>query len=73
MSANKRFPKISLKAARINASLSQREAAAALNINRSTLRNYETGDSVPDWDMVQKISNLYEFPSDFIFFGRNSL
>lgn len=63
------YPKITLKAARVNAGLSQKEAAEKLNISKCTLANYEKGIFSPSWDMVKKIGNLYDFPIDFIFFG----
>nr|WP_296077695.1 helix-turn-helix transcriptional regulator [uncultured Ruminococcus sp.] len=63
------YPKITLKAARVNAGLSQKEAAQKLNISRDTLSNYEKGIFSPSWDMVHKIGDLYDFPIDFIFFG----
>lgn len=63
------YPKITLRAARVNAGLSQKEAAEKLNISKCTLSNYEKGIFSPSWDMVKKIGNLYDFPIDFIFFG----
>ena len=66
------YPKITLKAARINADLSQKEAAEALNVNVSTLQNYETGKTVPDWEMVKRIEQVYSFPADFIIFAKCS-
>lgn len=63
------YPQISLEAARVNARLTQKEAAKSLGIDPSTLGKYERGKAVPKWDMVQKISALYKFPSDYIFFG----
>lgn len=66
------YPRISLRAARVNADLSQKEAATALGINVATLQNYENGRTVPDWEMVRKIEAVYRFPVDFISFGRNS-
>ena len=66
------YPKITLKAARVNADLSQKQAAAALGVNVATLQNYETGKTVPDWDMVMRIGEVYGFPTDFIIFTRNS-
>lgn len=67
------YPKITLKAARVNANLSQKEAADALGVNVSTLQNYETGKTVPDWDMVKRIEMLYRFPMDFIIFAPYSV
>ena len=66
------FPKITLKAARVNAGLTQKAAAAALGVNVSTLQNYETGATVPTWDMVQLIAKVYRFPKEFISFGIES-
>lgn len=66
------YPKITLKAARVNADLTQREAAKALGVDVSTLQNYETGKTVPDWEMVKKIETVYSFPADFIIFARQS-
>lgn len=66
------YPRITLKAARVNANLSQKAAAKALGINVSTLQNYEKGQTVPDWDVVKRIEKIYNFPTDFIVFTRNS-
>ena len=63
------IPKITLAAARVNAGYNQEEAAKELNISKATIQNYESGDTVPSWDMVKKIEALYQFPSDYIFFG----
>lgn len=63
-------PKISLKAARVNANLSQREAAELLRISRATLQNYESGITVPDWDKVAEIERVYNYPADNILFAR---
>lgn len=65
------FPKIQLKAARVNANLTQEEAAIKLNISKATLQNYETGKSMPQWDMVKKIGEVYHFPTDYIYFGND--
>ena len=53
------FPTISLKAARINRNLTQQDAASKLGIARSTLQNYESGRTVPDWHMIRRIEDLY--------------
>lgn len=61
------YPKIQLKAARVNANLSQDEAAEMLNISKATLQNYESGKTIPQRDMVKRIGNFYHFPIDYIF------
>ena len=63
------YPQINLEAARVNAKLTQKAAARLLNINPSTLGKYERGKAVPKWDMVRKMAELYQLPSDYIFFG----
>jgi len=65
-------PRISLKAARVNAGLSQKEAAEKLDISRATLQNYENGKTTPDVLMSRKIEELYRFPTDYILFGTNT-
>lgn len=62
------LPRISLKAARVNADLSQKEAAKLLGVSTSTLQNYEAGSTMPDILMSRKIEEVYRFPVDFIFF-----
>ena len=61
------IPKITLEAARVNAHLTQREAAKELKISVATLQNYESGRTTPDWSVVRRIEKLYKYPIDFIF------
>ena len=61
------IPKISLEAARVNARFTQKDAAKALGISVATLRNYESGKTTPDWNLVRRIEKLYKFPVDYIF------
>lgn len=63
-------PKISLAAARVNAGLDQTLASVKLGVNVATLRNWEKGKTVPGYDQVMKICDLYQYPADYIFFGR---
>ena len=64
-------PKICLAAARVNAGFDQTLAAVKLGISVATLRNWEKGITVPGYDQVLKISELYQYPVDYIFFGRH--
>ena len=57
-----------LKAARINAGLTQAQAAAALGIGRSTLQSYESYKTKPDIEMAKKIASLYGLTVDDIIF-----
>ena len=59
---------ITLVAARVNAGLTQEEAAKRLGINTGTLRNYEKGIYFPDVPMIQKIEELYGVPYNNIIF-----
>lgn len=56
--------KISLAAARVNAGLSQREAAKLLGITPGTLRNYEQGKQVPSWMTVKEMERIYGISAD---------
>ena len=63
-------PKISLAAARVNAGFLQEVAAAKLHVTAETLRSWETGKTVPGYDKVMEICRLYNYPADYIFFGK---
>ena len=62
--------KISLRAARVNANLSQKQAAQELHISQKTLINYESGATIPNWEVVDNMSQLYGIPVEHLFFGR---
>lgn len=49
---------ITLKAARVNAGLTQEQMADALGITDATLRNYERGKTFPDVKQIRKIEDL---------------
>lgn len=70
MSQKEEYPKISLKAARVNANLSQEEAARRIGVCKATLQNYEKGETVPDWNIVDAIFRVYNFPASFIKFAK---
>lgn len=65
-------PRITLKAARINAGLSQTDAAREIGISRATLLNYEAGKTVPDVLTTRKIEDVYKFPVKYILFGADT-
>lgn len=52
--------RISLKAARINKSLTQEEAAKRLDVSKKTLWSWENGKSYPTADKIDPICELYE-------------
>lgn len=54
---------ISLRAARVNAGLSQKVAAEQLRIGTSTLQGYENGRSIPRWDIIRRMQDIYGMDS----------
>lgn len=50
---------LTLKAARVNKGLTQKEAAKLLGINVGTLANYEAGVTFPDVPVITRMENLY--------------
>jgi transcriptional regulator with XRE-family HTH domain len=66
--------KISLKAARINADLSQKEVAKKCNVSNKTVCSWENGNSFPSADKIAILCDLYKIPYDNInFLPNNSL
>lgn len=66
--------KVSLKAARINANMTQKEAAKLLNVDKSTIASWEYGKTHPNCIKAEKISEIYGIPLDYINFSpKNSL
>ena len=63
--------KISLAAARVNAGLGQKEAAAKLNISNTTLCKWENYESYPTADKIPEICDLYGIHYDYINFLPN--
>lgn len=59
---------ISLKAARVNASLTQKEAAAQLGISKNTVASYEMYKTKPNIETAKKIAELYGTVVDNIIF-----
>lgn len=60
--------KIKLRAARVNAGLSQKEAASILGVSNKTLLNWEKGKSFPKQPMIEKLCELYGVSYDAIDF-----
>jgi transcriptional regulator with XRE-family HTH domain len=63
------MPKITLKAARVNANLSQQEAARRIGVAASTLRNWEAGKTFPNQPKIEKMCEVYGIPFDILFFA----
>ena len=60
--------KISLKAARINAGLTQSEAAEQFGVSVSTIKNWESGKTFPTPPQIDKIVEVYRVAYDNIKF-----
>lgn len=58
---------ISLEAARVNAKMTQREAASQINVNVATISNWETGKTAPNAEQFKKLCLIYNCPMDIIF------
>ena len=59
-------PTISLKAARVNAEMTQEVAAAAMNRTKQTIVNWETGTTEIKYNDLIKLSNLYDIPLQYL-------
>lgn len=61
--------KISLKAARVNADFTILEAAPLIGIGKDTLMKWEKNPQLVNTAYQKKISEVYNWPVDGIFFG----
>lgn len=64
--------KISLKAARVNAEMSQEDVAKALGKAKQTIVNWENGKTAIPAIELQNLCNLYRVPLDCIFLPSQS-
>lgn len=62
---------ITLKAARVNAGLTQSQMAKALGVSEVTIRSYEQGKTFPDVRQIQIIEDLTGIPVSDIRFAKN--
>ena len=58
--------KISLKAARVNAGLTQEQAAKAIGKAKQTIVNWESGKTGIKYSDLIKLSELYGMPVEYI-------
>lgn len=59
---------IQLKAARVNANLTQQQVAEILGVSKQTIVNYELYRTIPDIEMSKKLAKLYNLSVDDIIF-----
>lgn len=55
-----------LKAARINAGFSQSEVGQLLNVSKSTVSRWETGETPINDEIKEKLARLYQMDSEQI-------
>lgn len=60
--------RISLAAARVNANLTQKEVATALNVSNKTVCSWENGTCEPSISQAESLCDLYKRPMDSIIF-----
>ena len=61
---------ISLKAARVNAGFTNKEAADAVGVHYQTLAKYEKDSSDIPFSLLDELSKLYQVPINNIFLGK---
>lgn len=64
--------KISLRGARANANLTQKQVAKELCVSNKTVCNWEKGISFPNAVLIDKICSLYKVSYDDIIFLPNN-
>ena len=61
---------ITLKAARINSGLDQKEFATFIGVSNLTVSNWELGKTEPNLTQLKKISEVSGIPIDFLVMSR---
>lgn len=60
------MPKISLKAARVNADLTQSDVARILRKTKQTIVNWENGVTEIKFNDLRTLSELYNMPMEYL-------
>lgn len=63
---------ISLAAARVNANMTQDEAAKAMHVSKTTILNWEKGKIMPGIPELTMLCGIYKISTDNIFLPQNS-
>lgn len=64
--------RLTIKAARVNAGLTQKAAAKKLNVSNKTLGSWENGQTTPNIKKVPDICSLYGVGYDDLIFLTNN-
>jgi len=59
--------KISLAAARVNADMTQQQAAEAIGVNKATIIKWEKGETSPSAALLYRLLEIYRCPINNIF------
>lgn len=62
--------KVSLRAARVNAEMTQKQAATAISVDATTVANWEKGKHAPRVDQLYQLCEIYGISIDNIFLPR---
>ena len=62
--------KISLRAARVNAKMTQGQTAKELGVTKKTIQNWESGKTSPSMKQALAIQALFRYPLSLIFFSQ---
>lgn len=60
---------ISLRAARVNVNLTQKEAAEKIGVHQQTIAKYEKDSTKIPMDLLRQLGELYKVRLDHIFLG----
>lgn len=63
---------ITLAAARVNAGLTQQQAAEKMHVSKRTIVNWERGAVIPSFANINALSGIYNIPEDNIFLPNKS-
>ena len=63
------MPRFTLKAARVNANLTQSQVATKLDISIATLKNWESGKTFPKQPQIEALCEIYKVSYDNLFFN----
>lgn len=59
---------ISLKAARVNVGMTQKEAGKAIGVSQDVISNWERGITYPNVEQIQRIEKAYKISYDNLIF-----
>lgn len=62
--------RLSLSACRLNTGITLRQAASMVGVSYQTLQKFETDSSDIPVSLLNKLSDLYQIPKDYIFLGK---